>query len=64
MNDLKAVRAAVATTARVKPYLRHFITNQRDRADNINVRTLTFLRVRSIYKKSIMFELYWYKKYF
>jgi len=44
--------------------LRHFITNQRDRADNINVRTLltlialTLIGIRSIYTATIMFEMY------
>ena len=43
---------------------RHFITNQRDRADNINVRAMTLIRVGSIYTETIMFEMYWYKNIF
>ncbi len=62
-NALSA-RVTLASTTTVKLRTRHFITNQRDSADNINVGTLTFLRVSSIYTETIMFELYWYKKYF
>lgn len=52
------------STPTVKLYFRHFITNQRDRADNINVRAMTLIRVGSIYTETIMFEMYWYKNIF
>lgn len=63
-----AVRLPVTHTATTKLYLRHFITNQSDRADNINISAptltaLTLMRVGSINRKHYVW-FYCYTRYF